>query len=134
MPPGDRSLSTLLQDIAGNVQDILRSEVRLARTEIAGEFFRARHHRQLEGERPVDQTTDQIENHIEDERKDLRSNLQELEARVRSATDWRRFFGKYTGAMIAAAFGGGMLVSIMIGRRSASQSRASSAAARGMKR
>jgi hypothetical protein len=74
------------------------------------------------------QTTDQIETHIEDERKDLKSNLQELETRVKSATDWRRYFRDHTGTMIAAAFGGGMLVSSMMGKRSASRTESASPA------
>lgn len=42
MTPGDRPISALLQDIVGNVQNIVRSEVRLARTELAAEIGRAR--------------------------------------------------------------------------------------------
>lgn len=38
---GDRSLSDVLQDILANVQEILRSEIRLARTEIREEATRA---------------------------------------------------------------------------------------------
>ena len=34
----DRSISTVLHDIVGNVQDIIRSEVRLAKTEITEEL------------------------------------------------------------------------------------------------
>ena len=34
----DRSISTVLHDIVGNVQDIIRSEVRLAKTEITDEL------------------------------------------------------------------------------------------------
>jgi hypothetical protein len=72
------------------------------------------------------QTTDQIENQIENKREDLKSNLQELETRVRTATDWRHYFAEHTGAMIAAAFGGGVLLATMVGGRSnrASLSRA----------
>jgi len=64
------------------------------------------------------QTTDQIENHIESKREDLKSNLQELETRVKTAADWRHYFAEHTGAMIAAAFGGGVLLAAMIGGRS----------------
>ena len=39
--PGDRSFATVLQDILVNVQEILRSEIRLARTEIRQEAVRA---------------------------------------------------------------------------------------------
>lgn len=62
------------------------------------------------------ETTDQIENHIETKREDLHSNLKELEHKVKSATDWRQYFHNHTGTMIAAAFGGGLVVSSMVGR------------------
>ncbi len=62
------------------------------------------------------ETTDQIENHIEAKRVHLHSNLQELEHKVKAATDWRQYFQNYTGTMIAAAFGGGVLVSSMVGK------------------
>jgi hypothetical protein len=68
------------------------------------------------------QTTDQIADHIENKREDLKSNLQELETRVKSATDWRRYFKEHTGSMLAVAFGGGLLISRMMGKRSASNS------------
>ena len=64
------------------------------------------------------QRTDQIENQIEDKREDLKSNLQELETRVKTATDWRHYFAEHTGTMIAAAFGGGVLLATMVGGRS----------------
>jgi hypothetical protein len=70
----------------------------------------------------VGQTTDQIESQIESQRQDLKSNLQELETRVKSATDWRAYFKAHSGTLIAAAFGGGVLVSALIGKRSASNS------------
>jgi hypothetical protein len=64
------------------------------------------------------QRTDQIENQIENKREDLKSNLQELETRVKTATDWRHYFAEHTGTMIAAAFGGGVLLAAMLGGRS----------------
>jgi hypothetical protein len=63
------------------------------------------------------QRTDQIENQIENKREDLKSNLQELETRVKTATDWRHYFAEHTGTMIAAAFGGGVLLATMVGGR-----------------
>jgi uncharacterized membrane protein YqjE len=42
MAPGDRSISDVLQDIIRNVQEIVRSEVRLAKTEIREELDKAR--------------------------------------------------------------------------------------------
>ena len=80
------------------------------------------------------QTTDQIENQIENKRENLKSNLQELETRVKTATDWRHYFTEHTGTMIAAAFGGGVLLATMLGgrsdRASLSQAGTSSAPAR----
>ena len=64
------------------------------------------------------QTTDQIESQIGSKREDLKSNLQELETRVKTATDWRHYFAQHTGTMIAAAFGGGVLLAAMLGGRS----------------
>jgi uncharacterized membrane protein YqjE len=42
MAAGDRSLSDVLQDIIRNVQEIVRSEVRLAKTEIREEAVKAK--------------------------------------------------------------------------------------------
>lgn len=64
------------------------------------------------------QTTDQIETQIESKREDLRTNLEELQTRVKTATDWRHYFAEHTGTMIAAAFGGGALLATMVGGRS----------------
>ena len=80
------------------------------------------------------QTTDEIENQIEDKREDLKSNLQELETRVKTATDWRHYFAEHTGTMIAAAFGSGVVLAAMLGgrgnRASLSQAVGSSESAR----
>lgn len=56
------------------------------------------------------QTSDQIENQIETRREDLRSNLEELEDKVKSATDWRQQFRNNTGTLLVVAFGGGLLL------------------------
>jgi hypothetical protein len=42
MAAADRSISTVLSDIVGNVQDIVRSELRLARTEATEELGKVR--------------------------------------------------------------------------------------------
>lgn len=42
MPTADRPLSALLHDIFGNVQDIVRSEMRLAKTELTEELGKSR--------------------------------------------------------------------------------------------
>jgi F0F1-type ATP synthase assembly protein I len=61
------------------------------------------------------QTTDQIADEIDRTRDDLKSNLEELEMRVKSMADWRDQFRKHTGPMVAAALVGGVLVSSMFG-------------------
>ena len=42
MPPLDRSVSQVLQDIVHNIQDIVRAEVRLAKTEVREEVIKAK--------------------------------------------------------------------------------------------
>jgi hypothetical protein len=68
----------------------------------------------------MDETTEQIEQHIQSKQGALNSNLEELENKVKSAIDWRQYFQKHPGAMIAAAFGGGVLLSAMIGANGSS--------------
>jgi hypothetical protein len=64
------------------------------------------------------QTTDQIAGDIARTREDLRSNLEELETRVKDVADWRSQFRKHPGAMLAAAVLGGALLSALIGTQS----------------
>ena len=59
--------------------------------------------------------TDRIESEIEDTRQDLRSNVAELEERVKSVVDWRRQYEKRPGAVIAAAVGLGALLAVVTG-------------------
>jgi len=47
----------------------------------------------------------------------LKSNLEELETRVKEAADWRRQFRHHPGAMMTAALVGGALLSALIGKR-----------------
>ena len=63
------------------------------------------------------QTTHQIETHIEDTRDELGSNLHELERRVKSVTDWKQHFKSNPMTMLGVAFGGGILLSTMLGGR-----------------
>lgn len=42
MSSNDRSISSVLQDIVGNVQDIVRGELRLAKTELREELTKAK--------------------------------------------------------------------------------------------
>ena len=59
--------------------------------------------------------SDQITRQIEETRSDLGSNLQELETKVKDVTDWRKQFQKSPLTMIGIAFGGGILLSRMLG-------------------
>jgi hypothetical protein len=61
-------------------------------------------------------TTDEIEAHLERKRAELRSNLEELEQRVKSVTDWRRQFRKNPAISLLLAFGGGFLIASLTGR------------------
>jgi hypothetical protein len=63
----------------------------------------------------MDQTVDQIEDHIESSREDLRSNLEELGQKVKSAVDWREKFRANPGAILAVAFGGGFILAKVVG-------------------
>jgi hypothetical protein len=63
----------------------------------------------------MDQTVDQIEDQIEDSREDLRSNLDQLGQTVKSAVDWRQKFRASPGAILAVAFGGGLILATVVG-------------------
>ena len=66
----------------------------------------------------MEQTTQQIETHIESTRDELGSNIYEFERKVKSVTDWRERFRKNPMLILSAAFSGGVLVASMIsGRR-----------------
>jgi hypothetical protein len=60
----------------------------------------------------MDRATDRIEQQIDREREVLRSNLEELEDRVRSVVDWRRHFRSNPALWIGCAFGGGLLLAL----------------------
>jgi len=60
-------------------------------------------------------TTEEIETHIEIKQADLRSNLEELEDRVKSMADWRRHFRRNPGVALGVAFTGGLVLSSMLG-------------------
>ena len=64
------------------------------------------------------ETTEQIAADIAQRRDELKSNLEELETRVRDAADWRSQFRRHPGVMIAAAMAGGMLLSSLLGNGS----------------
>jgi hypothetical protein len=58
----------------------------------------------------MSQTTDEIKIHIESKQGDLRSNLEELEGRVKSIADWRQHFRRNPGVGLGFAFAGGVLL------------------------
>lgn len=61
-------------------------------------------------------TPDEIANDVDQTRNDLRSNLQELELRVRDATNWRTQVRRHPGRAFGAAVVGGALLALMMGR------------------
>ena len=63
------------------------------------------------------ETTDQIATVIDRTREDLKSNLEELETRVKEVTDWRSHFRKSPASMVVAALVGGALLSTLIAKR-----------------
>lgn len=74
------------------------------------------------------ETTGQIESHIRNTREDLSANLSELEQKVKSVTDWRQHFENNTGTFLAAALGGGLLLSLIGSQRQRSVRGSSGAA------
>jgi hypothetical protein len=62
----------------------------------------------------VDRATENIEQEIDRGRELLRSNLEELEARVRSAVDWRRAYRDNTATALGIAFGSALLLGLMV--------------------
>lgn len=63
----------------------------------------------------MDEKPDQIINDIDSQRERLGANLNELESRVRSATDWKTQFDRHPLMFLGAAVGGGMLLSGVLG-------------------
>lgn len=63
------------------------------------------------GEKP-----DQIERHIYEKRNELGENINELQQKVKTEVDWRTQFDRRPLAMVGIAFGGGLLLSMLIGR------------------
>ena len=65
----------------------------------------------------MDERPDEIEDHIKSTQRELGSNLQELENKVKDATDWRVQFERHPMALLGAAFAGGILLSAGLGGR-----------------
>src|ERR1051326_3061587 len=70
----------------------------------------------------MDETSDQIEQHIQETRNDLGENFNELGDKVKKAVDWRAQFEERPGTMLGLAFTGGVILSAVLpaGRRSRS--------------
>jgi hypothetical protein len=70
----------------------------------------------------MDETSHQIERHIEQTRNDLDDDLNELGDKVKKAVDWRAQFEERPGTMLGLAFAGGIVLSALFssGRRSRS--------------
>ena len=70
----------------------------------------------------MDETSHQIERHIQQTRNDLEDNLNELGDKVKKAVDWRAQVEERPGTMLGLAFAGGMILSALFssGRRTRS--------------
>lgn len=62
-------------------------------------------------------TTKQIEAHIEQTRDALSTNLEELQQKVKAATDWRHHFRTSPKILLGVALGGGILLAAIFGGR-----------------
>jgi hypothetical protein len=65
----------------------------------------------------MERSSERIEWQIDRERAVLRSNLVELENRVKSAVDWRRYFESNPPLWLGVAFGSGLLLALAASRR-----------------
>ena len=66
----------------------------------------------------MDETSHQIEAHIDRTRERLGSNLRELEDKIEAATDWREHFRERPHVFLGAAFIGGIALASAIKSRS----------------
>jgi hypothetical protein len=62
------------------------------------------------------ESPDELERHIHEVRRDLKSNFIELEDKVKSSLDFRAQFQERPGTFLAVAFGGGILLSGLLPR------------------
>ena len=65
--------------------------------------------------------SDQIEQHIQEQRAELGDNIAQLQRKVKGTFDWRVQFEHRPMTMIGIALGGGVLLSSLFGRRSHSK-------------
>ena len=70
----------------------------------------------------MDEKTDTIKRHIDAEREELGRNLDEIEYRVKSATDVKAHFDRNTGLIFGASVAGGFLLSLAFRKSSKSDS------------
>ena len=59
--------------------------------------------------------TDRIERYIQQQRRDCQDNMIELKQKVRRSVDWRSHVEERPLAMVGIAFGGGVLLSTLLG-------------------
>jgi len=67
----------------------------------------------------MDESTLHLQRQLASEREQLNDNLRVLETKARELTDWRSQFQKQPLLMLGLAFGGGMIVSNLVGGRRA---------------
>jgi hypothetical protein len=71
----------------------------------------------------VEQDTRALEREIVIEREELSDNLSELSQRARTMVDWRNHYRNYTALALAATFGTGVLIGVLVPWRSAARRR-----------
>lgn len=106
---GERSLPAVVQDIFGNLQDIVRAEVSLARAELreeaSGEYTSCRRGQSNESRRmsngPDSQTSRSRDPRMLEQ---LGSNLEQLARRTDNVTDWRENYRARPFVFMGAAF------------------------------
>jgi len=69
----------------------------------------------------VAQRSDEIKEHIDQERQRLGSNIREIESRVKRSTDWHTAFDKNPWMLIGAAAAGGVILAGLLGSSSSSE-------------
>ena len=68
------------------------------------------------------QRSDEIKQHIDQERQRLGSNIREIQSRVKRSTDWHTAFEKNPWMLMGAAAAAGLiLASVVVGSRSSEQ-------------